>query len=81
LKVRNHPITGPYVEDLTKAAVQSYREVEEIMDDGSKARTVAATNMNASSSRSHAVFTIVFSQTKVRKQTFFFSFYKKFVCH
>jgi hypothetical protein len=64
LKVRNHPHTGPYVEDLTRAAVQSYREIEDIMDEGSKARTVAATNMNATSSRSHAVFTIVFTQSK-----------------
>eukprot|EP01102_Stenamoeba_stenopodia_P004878 TRINITY_DN1532_c0_g2_i1.p1 TRINITY_DN1532_c0_g2~~TRINITY_DN1532_c0_g2_i1.p1 ORF type:complete len:1861 (+),score=489.46 TRINITY_DN1532_c0_g2_i1:320-5902(+) len=69
LKVRNHPITGPYVEDLTRAAVQSYKEIEEIMDEGSKARTVAATNMNATSSRSHAVFTIVFTQSKYDPDT------------
>ncbi len=36
------------------------------MDEGSKSRTVAATNMNATSSRSHAVFTIVLTQTYVR---------------
>jgi len=40
-------------------------QIEDIMDEGSKARTVAATNMNATSSRSHAVFTIVFTQSKV----------------
>ena len=34
------------------------------MDEGGKTRTVAATNMNATSSRSHAIFTIVFTQTK-----------------
>ena len=32
------------------------------MDDGNKTRTVAATNMNATSSRSHAVFSLIFSQ-------------------
>ncbi len=29
------------------------------MDEGNKARTVAATNMNETSSRSHAVFTLM----------------------
>ncbi|GAM19663.1 hypothetical protein SAMD00019534_028380 [Acytostelium subglobosum LB1] len=65
LKVRNNPTTGPYVEDLSKLAVKSFQEIEMLMDEGSKARTVASTNMNATSSRSHAVFTIVFTQTKI----------------
>lgn len=39
-----------------------------LMDEGTKARTVASTNMNATSSRSHAVFTIEFTQTKVYYQ-------------
>ncbi|XP_067301440.1 kinesin-like protein KIF1C [Pseudorasbora parva] len=62
LRVREHPIMGPYVEDLSKLAVTSYRDIRELMDSGNKARTVAATNMNETSSRSHAVFTIVFTQ-------------------
>lgn len=32
-------------------------------------RTVAATNMNETSSRSHAVFTILFTQKKLDKET------------
>ncbi|KAF2075782.1 hypothetical protein CYY_002915 [Polysphondylium violaceum] len=67
LKVRNNPATGPYVEDLSKLAVKSFQEIDMLMDEGSKARTVASTNMNATSSRSHAVFTIVFTQTKIDK--------------
>eukprot|EP01133_Synstelium_polycarpum_P017204 gene17204-20503_t len=67
LKVRNNPSTGPYVEDLSKLAVKSFAEIEMLMDEGSKARTVASTNMNATSSRSHAVFTIVFTQSKIDK--------------
>ncbi|KAJ1730427.1 hypothetical protein LPJ61_003013, partial [Coemansia biformis] len=59
LRVREHPSLGPYVEDLTKAAVSSFGQVLEHMVQGNRARTVAATNMNAMSSRSHAVFTIV----------------------
>ena len=34
------------------------------MLEGNKSRTVAATQMNAESSRSHAVFSIVLTQTK-----------------
>lgn len=64
LRVREHPLLGPYVEDLTKLAVTSYQDVSDLMDEGNKARTVAATNMNETSSRSHAVFTLVFSQRR-----------------
>lgn len=64
LRVREHPLLGPYVEDLAKMAVTSFRDIADLMDCGNKARTVAATNMNESSSRSHAVFTIVFTQRR-----------------
>jgi kinesin family protein 1 len=46
LRVREHPSLGPYVEDLSKLAVKSYDEMMNLMDEGNKARTVAATNMN-----------------------------------
>ncbi|XP_037088906.1 kinesin-like protein unc-104 [Pollicipes pollicipes] len=62
LRVREHPLLGPYVEDLSKMAVTSYEDIRDLMDQGNKARTVAATNMNETSSRSHAVFTIIFAQ-------------------
>ncbi|RDL37667.1 p-loop containing nucleoside triphosphate hydrolase [Venustampulla echinocandica] len=64
LKVREHPSTGPYVEDLAKLVVSSFNEIEHLMDEGNKARTVAATNMNETSSRSHAVFTLTLTQKK-----------------
>ncbi|KAI5796634.1 putative kinesin [Geopyxis carbonaria] len=62
LKVREHPSTGPYVEDLAKLVVSTFSEIENLMDEGNKARTVAATNMNETSSRSHAVFTLILTQ-------------------
>ncbi|GMT14789.1 hypothetical protein PFISCL1PPCAC_6086, partial [Pristionchus fissidentatus] len=62
LRVREHPSLGPYVDDLTKMAVLDYQEILHLMDEGNKARTVAYTNMNSTSSRSHAVFTIVLTQ-------------------
>src|ERR1700761_1533327 len=64
LRVREHPSTGPYVEDLAKLAVRSFSEIENLMDEGNKARTVAATNMNETSSRSHAVFTLTLTQKR-----------------
>ncbi|WKX95060.1 hypothetical protein Q1695_011929 [Nippostrongylus brasiliensis] len=64
LRVREHPLLGPYVDDLTKMAVCSYQDICNLMDEGNKARTVAATNMNSTSSRSHAVFTIVLTQKR-----------------
>ncbi|KAF2468120.1 kinesin-domain-containing protein [Lindgomyces ingoldianus] len=64
LRVREHPSTGPYVEDLAKLVVRSFAEIENLMDEGNKARTVAATNMNETSSRSHAVFTLTLTQKR-----------------
>ncbi|XP_076019451.1 kinesin-like protein KIF1B isoform X2 [Genypterus blacodes] len=69
LRVREHPLLGPYVEDLSKLAVTAYTDIADLMDAGNKARTVAATNMNETSSRSHAVFTIVFTQKKHDNET------------
>ncbi|KAM6978108.1 kinesin-like protein KIF1B isoform 2-T2 [Aplochiton taeniatus] len=69
LRVREHPLLGPYVEDLSKLAVTSYTDIADLMDAGNKARTVAATNMNETSSRSHAVFTIVFTQKRCDSET------------
>lgn len=69
LKVREHPSTGPYVEDLAKLVVRSFEEIENLMDEGNKARTVAATNMNETSSRSHAVFTLTLTQKRHDAET------------
>ncbi|CAE6464038.1 unnamed protein product, partial [Rhizoctonia solani] len=64
LKVREHPSLGPYVEDLSKLVAASYDEMMTLMDEGNKARTVAATNMNETSSRSHAVFTLLLTMKR-----------------
>ncbi|XP_050411558.1 kinesin-like protein unc-104 isoform X2 [Patella vulgata] len=69
LRVREHPLLGPYVEDLSKLAVQHFDDINKLIDEGNKARTVASTNMNETSSRSHAVFTIIFSQRRHDSQT------------
>ncbi|XP_076053656.1 kinesin family member unc-104 isoform X4 [Oratosquilla oratoria] len=69
LRVREHPLLGPYVEDLSKLAVTTYEDIHNLIDEGNKARTVAATNMNETSSRSHAVFTMVLTQKRTDKTT------------
>lgn len=39
------------------------QDIDNLMAEGNKSRTVAATNMNSESSRSHAVFSVVLTQT------------------
>ena len=69
LKVREHPSLGPYVEDLSRLVVTSFDDINHLMDEGNKARTVAATNMNETSSRSHAVFTLFLTQKRLDEMT------------
>ncbi|XP_052250414.1 kinesin-like protein KIF13B isoform X2 [Dreissena polymorpha] len=63
LKVREHNILGPYVDGLSTLLVTSFQDINNLMSEGNKSRTVAATNMNSESSRSHAVFNIIVTQT------------------
>ena len=51
LKVREHPKNGFYVENLTTVPVNSFKEIEAKIEEGTKMRTIAATQMNATSSR------------------------------
>ncbi|XP_069559176.1 kinesin-like protein KIF13B isoform X2 [Brachyistius frenatus] len=63
LRVREHKVLGPYVDGLSRLAVACYKDIESLMSEGNKSRTVAATNMNEESSRSHAVFNIILTHT------------------
>ena len=63
LKVREHNVLGPYVDGLSQLAVSSFKQIQDLMIEGNKSRTVAATNMNNESSRSHAVFSLVLTST------------------
>ncbi|KAA0710986.1 Kinesin-like protein KIF13B [Triplophysa tibetana] len=63
LRVREHKVLGPYVDGLSRLAVESYKDIESLMSEGNKSRTVAATNMNEESSRSHGVFNIILTHT------------------
>ncbi|XP_061610629.1 kinesin-like protein KIF13B isoform X2 [Phyllopteryx taeniolatus] len=69
LRVREHNVLGPYVDGLSRLAVASYKDIESLMSEGNKSRTVAATNMNEESSRSHAVFNIILTHTLMDLQS------------
>lgn len=62
LRVREHRIHGPYVENLSQHPVNDFEEIHSCMAQGNQERTTASTNMNDTSSRSHAIFTITFVQ-------------------
>merc|ERR1712235_5874 len=66
LSVRQNPKLGLfYVGDLKKVAVGSYEEIDRRIEEGTANRTVASTQMNATSSRAHTVVTIEFTQKKM----------------
>ena len=65
LKVRDAPTTGAFVEGLKSAPVSSYAQIEKLMQQGTKNRTIAATNMNETSSRAHTIFMVKLTQTRV----------------
>jgi len=66
LEVRQHPSVGVFVEGLTSNVVHSIKDVNQLLDFGHKIRVVRCTNMNAASSRSHAVVTLHVERTLSR---------------
>lgn len=58
-------MSGPYVEGLSKHTVTSVSEVLRLIELGNNNRTTAATQMNDVSSRSHAIFTMNFTQASI----------------
>lgn len=59
LDLKENVESGVYVKDLTSFVVKSSHEIDQVMQAGKKNRSVGATLMNAGSSRSHAIFTII----------------------
>eukprot|EP00051_Salpingoeca_urceolata_P017722 m.244115 g.244115 ORF g.244115 m.244115 type:complete len:729 (+) comp19032_c2_seq1:344-2530(+) len=62
LKVREHRLLGPYVQGLSKLAVSNHEAIATLMSDGNQLRSTAATGMNDTSSRSHAIVSIYVTQ-------------------
>jgi kinesin family member 3B len=59
LELKENMDTGVYVKDLTSFVVKNVNEIDHVMQAGKKNRSVGATLMNQTSSRSHSIFTIV----------------------
>eukprot|EP00760_Papus_ankaliazontas_P001216 PhM_4_TR10424/c3_g1_i2/m.71657/K17914/KIF13; kinesin family member 13 len=64
LKVRQHPLHGPFVEGITKVDVKCWLECVQIIRAGNELRAQAQTSMNDTSSRSHAIFQIIVTHTE-----------------
>jgi len=62
LEIKEHPALGVYVKGLQEIVVDNATKLQLIVDQGMKNRTVASTQMNADSSRSHSVFIISIHQ-------------------
>jgi hypothetical protein len=54
----HHPAGVVHIPDLSLIEIDSFEMVEKLMEKASRARSIAATDMNAHSSRSHSVFSI-----------------------
>eukprot|EP00614_Pseudopedinella_elastica_P001436 CAMPEP_0172586934 /NCGR_PEP_ID=MMETSP1068-20121228/6129_1 /TAXON_ID=35684 /ORGANISM="Pseudopedinella elastica, Strain CCMP716" /LENGTH=915 /DNA_ID=CAMNT_0013381825 /DNA_START=176 /DNA_END=2923 /DNA_ORIENTATION=- len=59
LQLKEDPGKGVFVKDLTEEVVKDVVSINTVMDKGFNNRTVGATLMNAGSSRSHSIFTVV----------------------
>ena len=62
LQVRDSPLKGIYVEDLTYEYVTCKEDIVELLEIGQKARVTKSTSMNDTSSRSHSVFVLTVHQ-------------------
>ncbi len=63
LSVHQEKGKGIYVRDVTETYVGNESEVYQVMRLGTSNRSIAATNMNAESSRSHSIFILTVTQT------------------
>ncbi|XP_053666885.1 kinesin-like protein KIF14 [Anopheles marshallii] len=65
LKVREHPVWGPYVVDLSTHPVDSHTALRNWLAVGNSQRATAATGMNDKSSRSHSIFSVVLNLVEI----------------
>jgi kinesin family protein 3/17 len=68
MKVREHPEKGVYVEGLTYVLTKDTESTLLVMDKGIGNRSVAATLMNATSSRSHAIFSLLIEASEENEE-------------
>ena len=66
LKIFSTKQTGVSVKNLSMIFSDSYEDIVNLLADGKKLRIVASTNMNKTSSRSHAVFTLYYQEKSIK---------------
>lgn len=69
LQVKEDKTRGLYVQDVTEVYVQNPEEMYQVMRSGQQNRSVAATRMNAVSSRSHSIFQVTVMQKNTETDT------------
>lgn len=67
--VKEDPDKGVFVSGLTTVIVKTITEIDQTMEAGYGNRKVAATAMNATSSRSHSIFTIYIEMSENDEKT------------
>ena len=67
--IKEHPDKGVYVKGLSEEVVENELDLQALLDKGQTNRTVAATAMNAESSRSHSIFSIVVEASFTDKES------------
>jgi hypothetical protein len=65
MELHEDPDRGVFVKDLTHVVVDSVAAIDAVMEKGNKLRTTGATLMNAESSRSHSIFTVIIEMSTV----------------
>ncbi|RYG55447.1 hypothetical protein EON66_05280 [archaeon] len=59
MELRENPDKGVFVQDLTFVVIDSAAAMETVMSEGNAHRSVGSTLMNAESSRSHCIFSVI----------------------
>jgi hypothetical protein len=67
LKIREHAVEGTYVEGAGKVRAQNFEAIAKLMEQAVGRRAMASHELNNSSSRSHCVMIIYFSQRLVER--------------
>ncbi|XP_076366810.1 kinesin-like protein KIF28 isoform X1 [Tachypleus tridentatus] len=62
LKIREHPKKGFYADGLKTYMVTEYKDIQSKIEEGTLNRSIASTNMNATSSRAHTIVGITLIQ-------------------
>ena len=68
LRVRQHPLNGPFVEGLSTHQVNDVAGIFSLLRRGGSERSTATTNLNDNSSRSHAIFTLTITRLTISGQ-------------